>query len=149
MNSNAFCPISTHRIDENVARFNAAITVLSLIIYFISGSILLPIVLFIDFLLRGFELSKYSPFSIVSKYFLSLLKQEKQLVNAGPKLFAARIGVMFSIAIIVSALFEFEVLSFVLAFVFGICAFLEFAFGFCVACKIYPFVYKLIYIAKF
>ncbi len=145
MNSNAFCPISTSRIDENVARSNAALTVLFLIIYFISGSILPVSILLIDFTLRGLELSKYSPFAIFSKFIVSIFKQEKQLVNAGPKLFAARIGILFSTSIVISELIGTTDFSFLLAFVFSICALLEFAFGFCVACKIYPYFYKLIY----
>lgn len=145
MNSNAFCPISTSRIDENIARSNAALTVLFLIIYFISGSLLPVFVLLIDFTLRGLELSKYSPFAKFSKFLVSIFNLEKQLVNAGPKLFAARIGILFSTAIVISELIGTTGFPFLLAFVFGICALLEFAFGFCVACKIYPYFYKLIY----
>jgi hypothetical protein len=148
MNSNAFCPISTAKIDENVARSNAALTVLFLIIYFVSGSILPVILLLIDFTLRGLELSKYSPFAIVSKYVLATLKFDKQLVNAGPKLFSARIGILFSTLIVISLFLGATIFAFVFAFVFAACAFLEFAFGFCVACKIYPFYYKLIYVSK-
>lgn len=145
MNSNAFCPISSHSINENVARSNAGITVLFLISFFVTGSILPIIVLLVDFLLRGLELSKYSPLARISKFIISVLMLEKHLVNSGPKLFAARIGIVFSVAIAISLLLGLTGLAFVLASVFGICAFLEFAFNYCVACKIYPFVYKLIY----
>jgi hypothetical protein len=36
----------------------------------------------------------------------------------------------------------------VLTAVFGVCAFLESAFGLCIACEIYPFVYKFTYRSK-
>ena len=148
MNSNAFCPISTHTINENVARSNAGITVLFLITFLVTGSILPIIILLVDFLLRGLELSKYSLIARISKFLVSVLKFEKHFVNSGPKLFAARIGILFSIAIAISVLLAAIGLSFVLAFVFSVCAFLEFACNYCVACKIYPFVYKLIYSNK-
>ncbi|MBP6661907.1 MAG: DUF4395 family protein, partial [Paludibacter sp.] len=32
--------------------------------------------------------------------------------------------------------------------IFGICAFLESAFGFCIACEIYPLIYKFTYRSK-
>jgi hypothetical protein len=36
-----------------------------------------------------------------------------------------------------------------LAGLLGLFSFLEAAFGFCVACEIYPFVYRLLYKVKF
>ena len=64
-------------------------------------------------------------------------------VNAGPKLFAARIGIVFSAAVVILHLIGLPFSAFTVAGVFAFCAFLEAAFSFCVACRIYPFVYKL------
>jgi hypothetical protein len=49
MNSNVFCPISFAKIDENVARINAAQTVLLLGLYFATQSILPVLLLLVDF----------------------------------------------------------------------------------------------------
>lgn len=144
MKTTAICPISTSKIDENVARFNATLTVLLLAIYFSTGSLLPIFFLAIDFLLRGLELSVFSPLAKVSKYLLRLFNAQPKPINAGPKIFAARIGLIFSIVVILFSLLGAPTTALVFAVVFGICAFLEAAVGFCVACQIYPFVYKLV-----
>lgn len=148
MNANALCPISINKIDENVARLNGTFTVILLGVFVITQNISPIVFLFFDFLLRSSELAKYSPLAIISKYLLNLLKVKKHPINAGPKIFAARIGILFSFGILLSSLFQLTTLSFILTTIFAICAFLEAAFSFCVACQIYPLVYKFTYHSK-
>ena len=145
MKTTAICPISDKRINENVARGNATLTVLFLTAFAITSKVLLIVFLSIDFLLRGMELSRYSPFAIICSKVVKLLGIKPKIINAGPKLFAARIGVFFSLAILVSSLSGLEITAYILTGVFGVCAFLEAFFGYCVACKIYPFVYRVLY----
>jgi len=149
MNNNAFCPISFKKTDENVARLNGLFTVLFLIAFVLTDSFIPVLFLLIDFQLRGMEKPQYSPFVIFSKFLLKTFKAKPQPINAGPKIFAARIGVLFSVMILITTLLQLPVLATVFAAIFGICAFLETAFSFCVACKIYPFWYKLIYQTNF
>lgn len=148
MNSNAICPISNKKIDENVARFNGAFTVILLTVFLLTQNILALLFLLVDFFLRSAELSAYSPLANLSKYFVQAFGIKKNPINAGPKIFAARIGVIFSVAILITNLIGFDTASYVIAGIFGFCAFLESAFGYCVACQIYPFVFKLTYKAK-
>ena len=143
MNSNAVCPINYKRVDENVARFNAAITVLLLAVYLISGQAAIVVFLLADFLLRGFELPQYSPLARVSKGLTKVLSIQPKIINAGPKFFAAKIGAFFSLSILVSLLAGVPSVAVVLSVVFGVCAFLEAAIGFCLACTIYPYLFKL------
>ena len=148
MKTYAICPISNKRINENVARINAILTVLFLVVYVLSSNILIIVFLLFDFILRSAELSKYSPFTNVSRQIVKSLDLTSKQVNAGPKIFAARIGVVFNIAILVSTLSGLNVLALIFTSIFGICAILEGVFGFCVACQIYPIVYKLFYESK-
>ena len=148
MKTYAICPISDKKINERVARFNAAFTVLFLISYILTSNVLIISFLLVDFFLRAAELSAYSPFAILSKYLVNTLNFKPKPVNAGPKIFAARIGVVFNAAILLSLLAQFNTLALTLTAIFGTCAFLEAAFGFCVACQIYPLVYKLFYNSK-
>jgi len=143
MNTYTLCPISDKRINENVARTNAFLTVVVLIAYLFTSNTFVAAFLLIDFLLRGFELSQYSPFAIISRKANQLLSIKPKLINDGPKVFAARIGAFFSFSILISALFSFSILSIVFTSIFIICALLEAAISFCVACQVYPFVYKL------
>ena len=149
MKSNAICPISTSKIDEHIARFNAAFTVLLLAAFLISNNIFLVVFLFIDFTLRGTENAKFSLLSLTSKFIVNSLGIKKKPVNSGPKIFAARIGLVFSFLVVLFSILNLPVLALSFASIFGVCAFLESAFGFCVACRIYPFVYKFSYRADF
>lgn len=149
MKSTAICPISSKKIDENVARLNATFTVLLIAISVFTLSYIPLIVLLIDFSLRGAELSKYSPLALLSKGLLKTLSIKSKPINAGPKIFAARVGVLFSAVALILNLFGFDTASLVVLSIFGICAFLEAAVGFCVACQIYPLVYKLFFHRKF
>ncbi len=145
MKTTAFCPISNRKIDEHVARLNGAFTVLFLAVFTVTGNILPVIFLFIDFLLRSGNLSRFSPLAFLSKNTAKALFSKPLFINAGPKVFAARIGVVFNFAIIVSYFSGLNNLALVFTGVFSTCAFLESAFGFCVACQVYPFIYKLTY----
>ncbi|MGQ1948372.1 DUF4395 domain-containing protein [Geofilum sp. OHC36d9] len=145
MKTYAFCPISERKINEQVARINAAFTVLFLIVFAYTGSLWFMAFMVIDFLLRGSSLAQYSLVGITSKQIVKLLPVEVQLINAGPKIFAARIGLLLTSVVLVATLFGLNTLALAVAGVLGLFSFLEAAFGFCVACKIYPFVYGFFY----
>ena len=148
MKTYAICPISDKRINEHVTRSNAFLTVSLLVTYSFTANLFIIVFLLVDFLLRAVELPQYSLFAIISKKLVQVLSLKPKLINAGTKIFAARIGLFFNVAILVSALFGLNTLSLSLVGIFGICAFLEAAFGFCVACQIYPLIYKLFYHSK-
>lgn len=141
----AICPISNKRINENIARINAVLTVALLAVYVATLNVFVIAFLLFDFLLRALELSKYSPLALISRKINELFKIPSKTINAGPKLFAARVGLLFSFLIFFSAIIGWSSGALVLAVVFGICAFFEAAFAFCVACEIYPFVYRIFY----
>ncbi|MDD3080140.1 MAG: DUF4395 domain-containing protein [Paludibacter sp.] len=143
MNTNIFCPISNKKTDENVARLTAFFTVGLLIVFVVTQNVVPAIFLLADFILRGAGLALYSPLAFLSRSLLKILKFEKKTINAGPKIFAARIGVVFSAGIMLFSSIGFLDVALGITVVFGICAFLEAVFGFCVACQVYPFVYKL------
>jgi len=143
METAAFCPISNRKIDEHVARLNGTFTILFLAVFAVTGNLLPVVFLFVDFLLRSGNLSRFSPFAFLSKNIVKALFSKPLLINAGPKIFAARIGVVFNFAIIVSYFSGSNNLALVFVGVFSTCAFLESALGFCVACQIYPIVYRL------
>ena len=148
MKTYAICPISNQKINETVARLNGLFTVLFLIAFAVTFNLFIISSLLVDFLLRATNNSKYSVFTIVSKNLVRRFALKEHFINAGPKVFAARIGLVFSVSILLTTLLGFEVTSVVLAGVFGICAFLESAFGFCIACEIYPLINKFTYRSK-
>jgi len=143
--SYAFCPVSDSQINERVARLNGMFIFFLLLVFVTTGSLIPLVFLFLDFFLRAFELSRFSPFTLSSKGIVRFLGLSPNLINAGPKIFAARIGLFFTLLISGAELLSFHTAALSLSGVLALFSFLESAFGFCVACEIYPFVYRLLY----
>jgi len=148
MKTYAICPISNQKINETVARLIGLFTVIFLISFVLTSNAFIIGFLLIDFLLRATNNSKFSPLAITSKSIAKQLALKQKMINAGPKVFAARIGVVFSVLILLTSIFGLETAAYTLTAIFGLCAFLEAALGLCVACEIYPFVYKFTYQSK-
>jgi len=137
------CPITNKNINERVARINALITVLlvvSFILFKFWGAL---VFLAVDFILRGFFDSKCSVICITSKWIVTRFKIGGKVMNAGPKIFAAQVGVVFSIVALSLFFSGFQISGLVVASILGLFSFLESAFGFCVACKLYPIFRKI------
>jgi hypothetical protein len=145
MRTYALCPISEKKVNERVARFNAAFTVLLIAGFILTQNIYFVAFLAIDFYLRTADLAKYSLVAISSKSIVRFLQVKEVLINAGPKIFAARIGLLLSSLIIISYILNAKMPAYVIASILGLFSFLEAAFGLCVACEIYPYVYRLLY----
>jgi hypothetical protein len=145
MKTFALCPISEKKVNERVARVNATFTVLLMASFLLTQNIFFVAFLAIDFYLRTADLAKFSLVAISSKNIVKYLQVKELLINAGPKIFAARIGLILSSLIILSYLLNAKILAFVIAGILGLFSFLEAVFGLCVACEIYPFVYRFLY----
>ena len=141
----ALCPISEKKVNERVARVNATFTVLLIAGFLFTQNIFFLAFLAVDFFLRTTDRAKYSLVAISSKNLIKYLQVKELWINAGPKIFAARIGLVLSSLIILSFLIKAKILAFVIAGILGLFSFLEAAFGLCVACEIYPYVYRLLY----
>jgi hypothetical protein len=140
-----FCPVSDKRIDEKVARINGLFTTGFITLFAITGSILPVTFLIADFFLRSFYLSRYSPLAVTSRGLVNFLGLDNNLINAGPKIFAARIGLILSAVILLASLLKLTVPAYVVAGILGLFSFLEGALGICVACEIYPFLYRFLF----
>lgn len=145
----ALCPVSNKKINEHVSRLNGVFTVVLLLAFILTLSIIPVVILATDFLLRASDYSRFSPIGNFSKIFVRYLQLNQRLINAGPKIFAARIGLIFTSLIIVSLLLNATLPALVFAGVLGLFSFLEAAIGICVACEVYPFLYLLLYKARF
>jgi type III secretory pathway component EscT len=67
-----------------------------------------------------------------------------RLVDAGPKRFAARIGLLFSVALVVLAQFDIRTATEIVAAILLVCAALESFLGFCLGCQMWTFWYALL-----
>jgi len=140
-----FCPVSVKRTQEKAARLSGLFTAGLILVFAFTGNILPIVFLFADFFLRACELSQYSPIAITSKGIIRQLGLNSYLINAGPKIFAARIGFVLCFLVLLSTLFHLNLAAWTLAGILGLFSFLEGAFGLCIACEIYPFVHRFLY----
>jgi hypothetical protein len=135
------CPISGEQRDNTTVRVVASlvviITIAALLTAFLIATWAAAIimgVLALDFIIRAFFKPKYSPLATLARGTVSGLKLPKKMVDSVPKVFAARIGVVFSVtAAILYALNLLYVGTVVLAILL-ICAVLESVFSFCLGC---------------
>ncbi|MDA3928357.1 MAG: DUF4395 domain-containing protein [Prolixibacteraceae bacterium] len=134
------CPITDSRINERVARLNAFVTVLLVASFLVFNVWYGLAFLAVDFLLRGFVDSKYSPICTMNKWIANKLNFSKKMTNSGPKIFAAQVGLFLSGFALLAFAFNCGTICFVIVGVLGFFSFLESAFGYCVACKLYPFI---------
>lgn len=142
------CPISEKYINENIARFNALFCFISVLIFILFDIRWLMVLLAFDFYIRAFIDAQFSPIFKASKWLNTTLKLKGKQVNAGPKLFAARIGFIFCLTISILNQFILLDIAVIFAYILIFFAFLEAALNVCVACKLYPFVYRFNYGVK-
>lgn len=130
------CPVSFEKINENVARANASLAVVLLLVFLFSPMKWIILIVAADFFIRGFLKAAYSPFAAVSKKLLTLFNVQPVMIDAAPKIFAARVGFLFSCLLTVCWLLHLDTAAMIIGLMFTVCALLE-------ACKMYPLVCKI------
>ena len=133
------CPIDFQRIDANVARLTGILVFLCLATALLSGASWLYLFLLVDFAARALRKPHLSLLGALARTIRPLVAREPALVNAGPKLFAARIGLLFSAALVLLQVADQPLAVVVVGSLFAVCAGLEGFAGFCVACLLYPY----------
>lgn len=136
---NLVCPISDQRVNEQVTRINALLTIVVLVLAFVLNSVLLLAFLMADFFIRAFTEMKYSPISFTSHSVRNALSLSVKMIDKAPKIFAARLGFLMSTIIAVLYILNYTVASAAIAGILIFFATLEFAFGICVGCLIYTY----------
>ena len=136
------CPVAFNQVNERGVQINAALAVFSIIAFLFTPYKWIILVLSIDFFVRGFLDQSFSLYSAISRTLLRIFKIKPVLVNAGPKIFAAKIGFLFCCIIAVSSVLKFHRIGLILCSVFVFFAALEALFRICIACKLYSFIYK-------
>ena len=131
------CPVDFIPINENKARLTAFFVFILTIIYLLNGFWLIMAFLLLDFSLRAFNFGKYSLLSFISDAIIKQLKIKNKQVDRAPKRFAAGVGLVFSLAILIAAYFHQSLIVYSLSGVLIFFAFLESFLGFCAGCYVY------------
>ena len=134
------CPISHTHVDERVARLNGFTSLV-----FVVGGIYLPllwIMIAIDFALRSFKI-KFSPVARFNKLVVVILKLKPVPIDAAPKKFAAKMGLIMSLALLILTYFNLLLIINILLAMFIAAISAEAFFNYCVGCKIYSILVRL------
>lgn len=133
----AACPVALVSVDEYQVRAHAFLVTLAAAGFVWSGSGWLLALLLYDFAVRVLLTPKGSLLYQASRGITALLPLAAKPVDAGPKRFAAKIGLAFVIAGMVCFAAGYAGGSFWLMGLMALFAALEAACGFCVGCRIY------------
>ena len=120
---------------ESRIRLTAFFVLVLIIVYLFTGIGLIPVFLLLDFTLRGFGLGAYSPLAWISGHIAASLKLPAKPVYMPPKRFAARVGFLFCLAIVVAHYTHLSTL--ILSTIIALFAALESLAGFCAGCYVY------------
>jgi len=140
---NITCPISSGRTDENTVRVVAFLVLIVSSISIFLSNYFLSSFLVIDFLIRGFNLGEYSLLRVIARSIVNALRLQKKAIDAAPKLFAAKIGFVFALIILISQLVNFPIIGLVTGLVLLVCAFLESFLSICLGCYFYTILNKI------
>lgn len=143
------CPISGEERDNTTVRVVAGFTVF-ITIAAITAALkeALPYaavamgLLALDFIIRGLIKPKYSPLATLARGIVSGLKLPREMVDAAPKIFAARIGVIFSTSATILLTFDLLYAALGVLTVLLACAVMESVFSFCLGCWMYSILPK-------
>ncbi|HTB08058.1 MAG TPA: DUF4395 domain-containing protein [Bacteroidia bacterium] len=133
------CPVSSEKINENVARVGALITIAITAAGVYFNWPLLLVALAVDFYLRAFTKGTFSPVKGLSKSIVAFLGLTQKKSDAAPKKFAAGIGLFFTASIAILQAFQYTIAADALAGILIFFAALEGVFGFCFGCIIYTY----------
>lgn len=129
------------QVNRKVARLNAVwVFIFSMIFIFIPAWRWIVFVLLVNFFIKGFFGPWYSPISQVNKAILKALKVEPEMIFAPPKIFAAKVGFVFSLVASILYLLNYQTGAIVVIAILSVFAFLELAFLFCMGCVAHSFI---------
>ncbi len=135
------CPVSGQKADENTARTAAIYTVLITTTALFLNSYLMMLVLAADFAIRAFSSGSASPLKLLAGQTAEILNiNNRKVVDAAPKKFAALLGMTFSLLAGLFIILHLPVAAGVIASMLILCAFLEGVFGYCLGCIVYSLI---------
>jgi hypothetical protein len=140
--SNLQCPISSKKMDANVARLNGFTVLAFTLTLILTEQIFFGWILVLHFFITAFT-NLVSPFSWIHRKLLSLFDSKPILTDAAPKIFAASIGFVFTALIIFFHTISWDSLYTILLIMLSVCAGLEGFFSVCVGCFLYTFIRKI------
>lgn len=137
------CPISLKNIDSNLVRLIALQSALIATLFVVTKAPIFANILLLDFTLRALRLPQFSPFVLVAKAIIKLLRLKPQPNDEAPKRFALFIGLLLLIVVHLFLFFGLDNYALFAIVILIVCAFLEAFFNYCIGCKVYWLLKKM------
>ena len=137
------CPVDFIPVNENRVRLTALWVLLLVTASFLINAFPVFIFLAVDFFLRAFNFGKFSPLNIISGIVVKRFNIPNKPIDQAPKRFAAGIGFVLSVLVIILLIAELMKAAIVLAVIFAVFAFLESFVSFCAGCYVYTLLLRL------
>lgn len=137
------CPLIFRQVDATVTRINTLFVISTIVAFLLTQSLVILIVLIIDFMFRLYGYKHLSPIQNISLFIQKKLSLPVKMEDAGAKRLAAFFGVGFTFALLITSWLGTDLATAIIAGIFLFCAALELLFGYCIACKIYYIVKKI------
>ncbi len=133
------CPLSNDKVNNSVARVVAILIIINTIVavYFDLWYLFIPQIF--DFTARAFNRKDLSIFRLAGQLIANILNLPIVAIDAEPKRFAAGVGIIFSVNILILMLFNLYIPAYVVTGMLIFAAFMEAAFAFCIGCYIYSY----------
>ncbi len=135
--------VAGSRIDKRVARLNAFWVALALGAFLVFGWRWILLFLFVEFFLRGFLRGRMSPLAALSRRVVASFRSPPRLQWAASKVFAAKLGCIFSLVAFLVSLAGVGTAAKILAGCLLLLAGLEAFAGYCVGCQIHSTLYRV------
>ena len=139
----ASCPIVNERVNEKLVRINGLIVFIGLFLFVFFSIKWVILLITADFAIRVFFGVKNSPLCHGIKYSLNKANSQPHLINAGPKKFAAKVGLSLTSIISLLYIFDFTEAAQIIGIISLIAVGAEVFFNYCVACKIYNIIQRM------
>ena len=137
MNS-LICPVSPNTIDKNASRIGATMTAIVLVAYAISGFWPILLLVVADYVVRVFTPYK-APSGWIAGWLARAAKLTPAPMNAGPKIFAWRLGFITAVVSLVLVPIS-PTASVIVAALLAALNALDGVFNLCVGCVIYTYI---------
>ncbi len=137
---NLICPVSDQQVNESVTRLNAMFVIVLLGLTFFIHPLLPCLFLCGEYFVRAFTSFPASPLTRISTPLSKVAGFQVKMVDKAPKIFAARLGLLFVAMITLFHLLQLKTAATVVTALLITLAGLESLLGLCMGCLIYTWV---------
>lgn len=133
------CPVSNERIDEKAVRGTALLSFIIALLFTVKPNLYAAGFLAIDFYSRAFGMKNTSILACSGAGLTQFVPFRSKEIDKAPKIFAARIGFLFSITAFLLMLPHYNLAAQIVMGVLTLFSFLEWSVGFCMGCYVYSY----------